>query len=64
MSRQSPTLSQILYARIRSAARTRSVCRDFARYEARKAEWIASHPEANSHQYEAAMQRIARECGV
>jgi hypothetical protein len=35
-----------------------------ASYEAAKAAWIASHPDATPAEYEAAMRRIARECGV
>ncbi len=33
-------------------------------YELRKAEWRAEHPEATHQDYEQAMQRISRECGV
>jgi hypothetical protein len=33
-------------------------------YERRKAAWIAQNPGATAAQYMAAMQRIARECGV
>jgi hypothetical protein len=36
----------------------------YQRYEAAKAAWIASHPDATRAEYEAAMRRIARECGV
>lgn len=34
------------------------------RYEAAKRAWIAAHPDASPAEYEAAMLRIARECGV
>jgi hypothetical protein len=64
MTKNAPTLSQALYTSIRSAARTHSVCSRYARYEARKAHWIAIHPEADSREYELAIQSIARECGV
>lgn len=33
-------------------------------YERRKADWIASHPEATNEEYEQAMRMIAKECGV
>ena len=33
-------------------------------YEAYKASWIAQNPAATPEQYEAAMARIARLCGV
>jgi hypothetical protein len=33
-------------------------------YEAAKAAWIASHPNATPAQYNAAMLRIARELGL
>ena len=33
-------------------------------YERRKADWVRSHPEATPQEYQAAMTRIARECGV
>ena len=35
-----------------------------ASYEAAKREWAYSHPDATAAQYEAAMERLARECGV
>lgn len=34
------------------------------RYEHAKQQWIADHPEATPQQYQAAMLRIALECGV
>jgi hypothetical protein len=33
-------------------------------YERRKQEWISRHPRATPTEYEAAMRRIASECGV
>lgn len=35
-----------------------------SRYEAMKAAWIACHPDATPAEYQAAMKKIARECGV
>jgi hypothetical protein len=35
-----------------------------AAYEKNKAAWIEQHPDASSVEYNAAMIRIARECGV
>lgn len=40
---------------------------DFSRlqsYERRKADWIATHPEATPQEYQAAMNRICKECGA
>ena len=34
------------------------------RYEAAKAVWIATHPEATPDQYQAAMIELARRCGL
>jgi hypothetical protein len=64
MTRNAPTLNQALYASIRSAARTRSVCSRYARYEEQKTRWVALHPGASSREYELAIQSIAKECGV
>lgn len=64
MSKSAPSLNQAVYARIRSAARTRSICRDYARYEAAKAEWSCCHPDATPEQYDQAMRAIAKACGV
>jgi hypothetical protein len=33
-------------------------------YERAKADWVRAHPEASPQEYDAAMKRIARECGV
>jgi len=33
-------------------------------YERKKAEWIRAHPDATPKQYETAMRKIARECGL
>lgn len=64
MSKNPPSVNQMLYARLRSNARTRSTCGNYAKYEARKSEWIATNPEANSAEFEAAMRSIAKLCGV
>jgi hypothetical protein len=53
-----------VFARTRSAMRTRVTCADYARYEARKAEWVARNPGATSAQYDAAVSVIAKACGV
>jgi hypothetical protein len=34
------------------------------RYEVAKAAWVAAHPDATPAEYEAAMRRLARECGL
>ena len=64
MTTTPPSINQRIFARIRSVARTRSICADYARYEARKAEWLVRNPGASCKAYDAAMVRIARECGV
>jgi hypothetical protein len=33
-------------------------------YELMKAEWVAKHPEATSKQYQQAMIKLARKCGI
>jgi uncharacterized protein YunC (DUF1805 family) len=33
-------------------------------YEARKAAWIATHKDATHSEYEEAMKRLAKECGI
>lgn len=66
MSKSSPKLNQKICHQTRSAARASarfSRGKD-AQYAARKAEWIASHPNANCEEYEAAMFRLAKDCGV
>jgi hypothetical protein len=37
---------------------------DYARYEALKLAWIATHPRATPAEYQAAIAKIAKECGV
>lgn len=36
----------------------------WAEYEQRKQGWLRTHPEATSADYQAAMKKIAKECGV
>lgn len=36
----------------------------FIRYERRKAEWLEKHPNASPYEYDNAMRKIAKECGV
>lgn len=33
-------------------------------YERQKADWVRAHPEASPQEYQAAMKRIAQECGI
>lgn len=35
-----------------------------ALYEAMKSAWIALHPDSTPAEYEAAMKRLAKECGI
>ncbi len=64
MTTNPPSLSRALYAQKRAMERRRSICGGYATYECRKSEWASSHPDATSAEYDAAMNRIARECGV
>lgn len=43
---------------------TQSTCPNYALYERRKAEWVAANIGSGQVEYDCAMQRIARECGV
>jgi hypothetical protein len=52
------------YTAQRSSARQRSTCGSYARYEARKQEWISRNPGATAEEYQRAMTAIAREVGV
>ncbi len=56
--------TRVAYAANRSAARQRSTCGAFARYEARKQEWASRNPGATAEEYQRAMTAIAREVGV
>lgn len=40
------------------------ICAGYAAYEARKRQWDSEHPTATPAERDAAMMRIARECGV
>lgn len=59
-----PSINKTIYASSRSATRARSICADYASYEAYKAEWRASNPDATAQQYEVAIRAIAQECGI
>jgi hypothetical protein len=48
----------------KASTHRRSICANYAQYEHRKAQWIAGNPGASHVEYDRAMQRIARECGV
>jgi hypothetical protein len=37
---------------------------DYVRYERLKTVWIATHPRATAAEYQAAMVRLAKKCGV
>jgi hypothetical protein len=37
---------------------------DFVQYEAKKASWLKTYPDATQADYEAAMRIIAYECGL
>lgn len=56
--------SRAIFAQARSAIRTRSICADYARYEAYKSEWQSCNPDVTPQQYEAAIRAIAKKCGV
>jgi hypothetical protein len=56
--------AQEIYLVQRAAVRRRTVCNSYARYEARKQEWITLHPGATSDEYQRAMTAIAREVGI
>lgn len=45
-------------------ARGRSICQGYAAYEDRKRNWQDSNPNATTAEFDQAMNRIARECGV
>ncbi len=64
MTTTPPSLNQALHALSRSRARQHSTLRDYARYEAHKAEWSAKSPDATPEQYAEAMAAIAKSCGV
>lgn len=64
MTSNPPSLQRRIYAQRLSEQHSRSICSGFANYERRKSEWKASHPDASPGEFDAAMMRIARECGV
>jgi hypothetical protein len=58
------SLPPLIIRNLRYAREVRPRQDKHARYEQRKAAWIHQHPDATSAEYEAAMCRIARACGV
>ena len=48
----------------KASKRRQSICGGYARYECLKAEWIAANWGSTPAEYDRAMHRIARECGV
>lgn len=55
---------KVLAALRRSSFQRRSICANYARFAELKQRWIASNPDATATEYDVAMQRLARECGV
>jgi hypothetical protein len=55
-----PTLFQIR----RTSEHRWAICGNYSQYEERKATWRMANPDATQVEYDCAMQRIARECGV
>lgn len=47
-----------------SKAKVYGLRADIQKYERLKREWIEAHPEATSNEYQAAMTRLACECGI
>lgn len=64
MNALSREATRALYVANQTAARQRATCGAFARYEARKQEWISLNPGATAEEYQRAMIAIAREAGV
>lgn len=58
------TVNPSLFSIIRAATHRRAICADYAAYAERKKQWDCQHPDAEPKQRDAAMSRIARECGV
>lgn len=54
----------ILFATRRTNEHRRSICANYARYEELKRRWTTAHPNATATEYDIAIQRIARACGV
>jgi hypothetical protein len=59
-----PAARKARYAQVRASVRTRSNLASYARYEAEKAIWTSTHPDAAPDQYQAAVRAIAKACGV
>lgn len=64
MNASNQRAAQEIYLAQRAAVRRRTVCNSYARYEARKQEWITLHPDATADEYQRAMTAIAREVGI
>ncbi len=64
MTGAAPKVDRATYARMRSFTRTKAICSGYARYEVEKSAWSRAHPSATPAAYEAAMQAIAKACGV
>lgn len=54
--------TQSAYVRVAKHARANGC--NFARYEAEKAAWSSQNPDATELEYQLAIARIARACGV
>lgn len=55
-----PTILQLR----RASDHRRSICANYALFEQRKQEWVEKNPAATPSEFEATMQRLARQCGV
>jgi hypothetical protein len=55
---------QAIYNLRRASNHRKSLCSGYAQYEQRKAQWIVDNPTASQAEYDRAIQRLARECGV
>jgi hypothetical protein len=64
MTTNPPAVSRSVYADLRVRAHRSAAGNSYSLYEQRKAKWISQNPEATCAQYDSAMQRIARRCGV
>lgn len=58
------TINLSLFSVKRAAVHRRAICADYALYAERKKQWDSQHPDATPEQRDAAINRLARECGV
>jgi hypothetical protein len=58
------TVYPTLFQARRASDHRQAICANYAQYEERKAAWRMANPDATHVEYDCAMQRIARECGV